>query len=371
MIYPSTGLIDIGLKTNRTHNQYAFRVKSYGEYVSSSDTLISIGLESSADKCGVGIITSEGEILANQRSTFKPPIGEGVIPRDAAEHHGDQFPRLIKQAIEEAGISQSEIDLVSFTQGSGMGPCLRMDAIAGRTLSILLKKPIVGVNHQVAHVEIGRLLGKMDDPVVLYVSGGNSQVIALSENRYRVFGETLDIPLGNCLDVFGREMKLDASNEPMGKVVENYAALSDEYVELPYIVKGMDLSFSGLLTATTRLAKSGENSIETMCNSLQETAFAMVTEVAERALAHLGKDEVLVTGGVAANNRLKEMLDKMASEHSSRFFGLPAPTAIDNGVMIAWTGILMHKNGFSQTIDDTAVRQHFRPEEVELIWREN
>ncbi len=332
-------------------------------------TIISIGLESSADKCGVGIITSEGEILANERSTYKPPIGEGVIPRDASEHHGDQFPKLIAKALQEAKIEPSEIDLVSFTQGSGMGPCLRMDAIAARTLSVILDKPIVGVNHQVAHVEIGRLLGEMDDPVVLYVSGGNSQVIALSENRYRVFGETLDIPLGNCLDVFGREMMLDASKAPMGKVVEDYARLSDEYVELPYVVKGMDLSFSGLLTATTRTAKSGKYSIETMCNSLQETAFAMVTEVAERALAHLGKDEVLVTGGVAANSRLKEMLNDMASEHSSRFFGLPAPTAIDNGVMIAWTGILMHQNGYRQRIEDTAVRQQFRPEEVELIWR--
>jgi bifunctional N6-L-threonylcarbamoyladenine synthase / protein kinase Bud32 len=333
------------------------------------EPIISIGLESSADKCGVGIMDSDGNILANQKSTYKPPIGEGVIPRDAAEHHAESIPKLIVKALEEAKLTAKELDIISFTQGSGMGPCLRVDAIAARTLAQQLDKPIIGVNHQVAHVELGRILGNMNDPVVLYVSGGNSQIIAFSEKRYRVFGETLDIPIGNCLDVFGREMRLDASKAPMGKVVEDYAALTDDYVELPYVVKGMDLSFSGILTAAINKMKSESIPIETMCNSLQETCFGMLTEVSERALAHLDKDEILVTGGVAANKRLKTMLDIMAKDHGSRFFGLEAATAIDNGVMIAWTGILMHAYGHKQDISDTIVRQHFRPEEVELVWR--
>lgn len=331
--------------------------------------LIAIGLESSADKVGVGIINSDGEILANERATYKPPLGEGFIPRDAAEHHSSQIPKLIRAAIDSSGITPSEIDLVGFTQGSGMGPCLRVDAVAARTIALQLKKPIVGVNHQVAHIEIGRLLGNMQDPVVLYVSGGNSQVLAYSESRYRIFGETLDVPLGNCLDVFGREMRLDHSSAPMGKIIENYAKLSDEYVELPYVVKGMDMSFSGILTAAKQLMKSGEYSIEAMSNSLQETCFGMVVEITERALAHLEKKEVLVTGGVAANNRLKEMLCIMAEDHGARFEGLPASVAIDNGVMIAWTAILMHQHGHQQNIEDTLVKQHYRPESVPLIWR--
>jgi glycoprotease/Kae1 family metallohydrolase len=246
---------------------------------------------------------------------------------------------------------------------------LRVDAVAARTLSLTLKKPIIGVNHQVAHVEIGRLIGQMDDPVVLYVSGGNSQVIALAENRYRVFGETLDIPVGNCLDVFGREMRFDNSKLPMGAVVEQKALKGKNYIELPYVVKGMDLSFSGILTAAINKAKEAETKIHDLCMSLQETVFAMLTEVSERALAHTGKDELLVTGGVAANNRLKDMLAGMASNHGAKFAGLPAATAIDNGAMIAWLGLLMHQNGHKQSIEDTLVRQHFRPEEVDVIWR--
>ncbi|MHA2503189.1 MAG: bifunctional N(6)-L-threonylcarbamoyladenine synthase/serine/threonine protein kinase [Candidatus Kariarchaeaceae archaeon] len=332
-------------------------------------TLISLGIESSADKLGVGIVDSDGNILANNVRTYKPAIGEGVIPRDAAEHHAKNVPELIRKGLEDAKIDASELDFISFTQGSGMGPCLRVDAVAARTLALQLDVPIVGVNHQVAHVEIGRLIGKMDDPVVLYVSGGNSQVIAYSEERYRVFGETLDIPVGNCLDVFGREMMFDASTKPMGAVVEDRAKLSTEYIPLPYVVKGMDLSFSGILTAAINAAREDGVDVNAVCNSLQETVFAMLTEVAERALAHTKKDEVLVCGGVAANNRLKEMLGDMSSIHGARFAGLPAATAIDNGAMIAWLGLLMYQNGHRQDISDTLVRQHFRPEEVDIIWR--
>ncbi|MCE7733666.1 MAG: bifunctional N(6)-L-threonylcarbamoyladenine synthase/serine/threonine protein kinase [Candidatus Heimdallarchaeota archaeon] len=332
-------------------------------------SMIAIGIESSADKLGVGLVDSDGNILANNVRTYKPGIGKGVIPRDAAQHHSDNVPELIRLGIEQAGIDKSEIDIVCFTQGSGMGPCLRVDAVAARTLALTLKKPIIGVNHQVAHVEIGRLIGKMHDPVVLYVSGGNSQVIAFAEGRYRVFGETLDIPIGNCLDVFGRELKFDNSKLPMGAVVEQMALKGKKYIELPYVVKGMDLSFSGILTAAINKAKDPNVDIHDLCMSLQETVFATVTEVTERALAHTGKDELLVTGGVAANTRLKEMLSGMAENHGAKFAGLPAATAIDNGAMIAWLGILMHQNGHKQKIEDTLVRQHFRPEEVEVIWR--
>ncbi len=338
-------------------------------------TLIAIGIESSADKLGVAIVNSDGEILANNVKTYKPGIGKGVIPRDAAEHHADNVSKLINLGLKQANITSADLDLICFTQGSGMGPCLRVDAVAARTLAVKLNKPIIGVNHQVAHVEIGKLIGQLDDPIALYVSGGNSQVIALAEGRYRVFGETLDIPIGNCLDVFGREMQFDNSEKPMGAVVEEYANMAKErggdiFHELPYTVKGFDISFSGLLTAAIKLAKSGIP-VDEVCFSLQETAFAMLTEVAERALAHTGKKELLVCGGVAANSRLKKMLEQMAEIHGAKFVGLPAPVAIDNGAMIAWNGILMHQAGHTQNIEDTLVRQRWRPEEVELIWLEN
>jgi universal protein Kae1 len=331
--------------------------------------MISLGIECSADKLGIGIITSEGKILSNIRKTYKPPYGSGIHPREASEFHATNMAGAIEEAFKEASMKSDEIDLVSFTKGPGLGPCLRIGAVTARTLSLTLNKPMMAVNHPIAHVEIGRLVGKLDDPVVLYVSGGNTQVIAYSEGRYRVFGETLDIPVGNCLDVFGRNAGLSDKKMPMGRVIELEALKGKNYVSIPYVIKGMDVSFSGILTHVTKLLENQSYNLQDLSYSLQETIFAMLVEVTERALAHTKKSEVLVTGGVASNKRLKQMLEEMAISHSAVFRGLDAALALDNGVMIAWLGILMKNSGIETKIEDTTIDQHFRPEDVEVTWR--
>ncbi|MHA1197982.1 MAG: bifunctional N(6)-L-threonylcarbamoyladenine synthase/serine/threonine protein kinase [Candidatus Heimdallarchaeaceae archaeon] len=331
--------------------------------------MISLGIESSADKLGVGLIDSDGKILSNIRMTYKPPLGSGIHPREASEFHSTNMPKAIDNAFQEAGITPDEIDLISFTKGPGLGPCLRIGVITARTLALALNKPLIPVNHPIAHVEIGCLEGQLKDPVVLYVSGGNTQVIAFSEGRYRVFGETLDIPVGNCLDVFGRNAGLSDKKDPMGKVIETEALKGSKFVNIPYVIKGMDVSFSGILTHTTKLYQSNKYDLPDLAFSLQETVFSMLVEVTERALAHTRKKEVLVCGGVAANKRLKEMLNEMAFSHGATFKGLDANLALDNGVMIAWLGILMHNSGFKAEIEDTIIDQHFRPEDVPVSWK--
>ncbi|MHA1304209.1 MAG: bifunctional N(6)-L-threonylcarbamoyladenine synthase/serine/threonine protein kinase [Candidatus Heimdallarchaeaceae archaeon] len=331
--------------------------------------MYSLGIESSADKLGVGIISDQGEIVANVRRTYKPPKGSGIHPREASEFHATQMPEVLAEALQTSGLSMDEVDIISFTKGPGLGPCLRVGAVAARTVALKFNKPLVAVNHPIAHVEIGRLVGQMNDPVVLYVSGGNTQIIAFSEGRYRVFGETLDIPVGNCLDVFGRNAGLSDENQPMGRVIELEALKSSNYVFIPYVIKGMDVSFSGILTHITRLLENERYSISDLAFSLQETVFSMLVEVTERALVHTKKDEVLVCGGVASNNRLKEMLKGMAESHGAVFRGLKPALAIDNGVMIAWLGILMYQSGHRTSLLDTIVDQHFRVEDVEVSWR--
>ena len=331
--------------------------------------MISIGIECSADKLGIGIVDIKGEILANIRKTYKPPHGSGIHPREASEFHSNNMSQAIDEAFKQASIKPNEIDLISFTKGPGLGPCLRVGAVTARTLALSLEKPLMAVNHPIAHVEIGRLVGKLDDPVVLYVSGGNTQIIAFSEGRYRVFGETIDIPVGNCLDVFGRNVGLSDQEMPMGRVIELKAKESGNYIPIPYVIKGMDVSFSGILTHVTRLYESEKYSIEDLSFSLQETVFSMLVEVTERALAHTKKSEVLVTGGVASNKRLKDMLATMSSSHNATFRGLDADLALDNGAMIAWLGLIMAGAGDTTDIEDTLIDQHFRPEEVEVTWR--
>ena len=220
-----------------------------------------------------------------------------------------------------------------------------------------------------AHIEIGKLKTGAVDPVTLYVSGGNTIVAAFEGGRYRVFGETLDIALGNCLDVFAREAGLrQASGMPFGAVIEKLAVDGKKLIPLPYAVKGMDLSLSGLLTAAVNLFKKKKCRLEDLCYSLQETAFSMVTEVTERALAHTEKKEVLLTGGVASNKRLQSMINDIAKEHNASFCVVPSEFAVDNGAMVAWTGVLTYTHGVVTPVEKSFVKLRWRLEEVEIPW---
>ncbi|MDY9924087.1 bifunctional N(6)-L-threonylcarbamoyladenine synthase/serine/threonine protein kinase [Methanobacterium sp.] len=327
--------------------------------------LICIGLEGTAEKTGVGIVDSEGNIMALQGRALLPEKG-GIHPREAAEHHAENLVPLIKKSLEEAHLGVEDLDMVAFARGPGLGPALRTVATAARSLALSLNVPIVGVNHCIGHIEIGRLTTGCKDPLTLYVSGGNTQVTAFDSGRYQIFGETLDIAIGNCLDQFARTVGL---GHPGGPRVEELALASDNYLKLPYTVKGMDLSFSGLLTAAIRKYESGA-ALEDVCYSLQETAFAMLVEVTERALAHSEKSEVLLVGGVAANQRLREMLEVMTREHYADFFMPEMKYCGDNGAMNAWLGLLMQQHGMKQDIADTHVIQRYRTDQVDIPWME-
>jgi N6-L-threonylcarbamoyladenine synthase/protein kinase Bud32 len=327
-----------------------------------------LGIESTADDFSVGIASSEGEILANIISAYIPEEG-GIHPREAARHHAQVAGEVLERAFQKAKIKPKEIAIVAFSQGPGLGPCLRTGATAARSLASYLDAPLVGINHCIAHIEIGKLIEKAKDPVTLYVSGGNTIVTAFEANRYRVFGETLDIAIGNCLDVFAREAGLrQREGMPFGAIIERLAQQGKELIPLPYVVKGMDLSYSGLLTAATQQLHKGTQRLEDLCYSLQEIAFSMLTEVTERALAHTEKPEVSITGGVAANKRLQSMIREIAEEHDARFSVVPVEYAVDNGAMIAWTGMLAFKHGQRTPIEKSFVRLKWRLEDVHLPW---
>ncbi len=332
------------------------------------EIMIVLGIEGTAHTFGVGIVEDEDSycnVLANTMITYMPEKG-GIHPREAANYHAEHAAEVISKALSKTGLSMRDIDLISFSRGPGLGPCLRTAATAARALAATYSKPIIGVNHCVAHLEIGRgVIPECRDPVLLYTSGANTQVIAFTEGRYRVFGETLDIGIGNCLDKFGRIIGLPF---PSGPVIEKLALKGRKYLPLPYSVKGMDIAFSGLLTAAEQYYKSGE-SIEDICYSIQETTFAALVEVTERAMAHTEKTQVLLGGGVAANKRLREMVSIMTEDRNAEFFVPPRELCVDNGAMIAWLGLLMYKSGVRMKIEDTTIDQRFRTDMVEVTWR--
>jgi N6-L-threonylcarbamoyladenine synthase len=324
--------------------------------------MIALGIEGTAHTLGIGIVT-EKEVLANVFDTLTTEKG-GIHPKEAAEHHARLLKPLLRKALQTAGVAMRDVDVIAFSKGPGLGPALRVVATAARALAIRYAKPIVGVNHCIAHVEITKMFG-VRDPVGLYVSGGNTQVLALEGGRYRVFGETLDIGIGNAIDTFARELGIGF---PGGPKIEKLALKGGRYIELPYAVKGMDLSFSVVLTEAVRKYRTGKYRIEDLAYSFQETAFSALVEVTERALAHTGKDEVVLVGGVAANNRLREMLKIMAEDRGVGFFVPPYDLCRDNGAMIAYTGLRMFKAGIRFSLEETVVKQKFRTDEVEVTW---
>lgn len=325
--------------------------------------MISLGIEGTAWNLSIGIV-NENEIIAHNQDPYKPSSG-GIHPREASQHHSNKISSLLKETIKKAKIVPNDIDLVSFSLGPGMGPSLRVVATAARALSLSLNKPLLGVNHCVAHIEAGRWETGLEDPITLYVSGANSQVLGYKTKRYRVFGETLDIGLGNALDKFARKMGLD---HPGGPKIEKLAKNGEELIELPYTVKGMDFSFSGIVTAAEKKLEQG-NRKEDICFSIQEHAFSMLTEVSERAIAHSGKNELLLCGGVGRNQRLQEMLDEMSKEYGATFVFPSKELMGDNGAMIAHTALKMHNSGITHS-PSIKVKPDYRTDQVEVTWRE-
>lgn len=324
--------------------------------------MIALGIESTAHTFGVGIINSEGVILANIKDAVTTESG-GLIPNSLAKHHIEVKEKVLNAALGKANLTLADINLIVYSQGPGLAPCLRVGTEFAKKLSKENNIPIIGANHCVAHLTIGQLLCKMNDCVFLYVSGVNTQVIARSGNRFRIFGETLDTGLGNALDKFGRNAGLGF---PAGPKIEELAK-NGKYIELPYSVKGMDVSFSGIVTSAVRLLKKGEK-IEDVCFSLQETCFAMMAEVCERALAHAEKSELLLVGGVAANKRLSEMLFVMCKERNAKFGAVPLEFAGDQGLMIAWQGLLEYNAGRRVDVLSADFYPYERSDEVEVIW---
>ena len=325
--------------------------------------MLCLGIESTAHTFSCAVIENngkKGKILSDVRKIYHPPEGEGIHPREASRHHVENSSEVLSECLQNAKIGIQDLDLLAYSAGPGLGPCLRVGAVLARSLSSFYKIPIYPVNHAIGHIELGKLLTGAKNPLVLLVSGGHTMLLAFILGKWRVFGETLDITLGQLLDQFGRSIGFAS---PCGKRIEELANKSSTYVPLPYVIKGNDVSFSGLLSATKSIASKG---IDNACFSLQETAFAMIAEAVERALAFTKKKELLIVGGVAANKRLSEMLKKVCQRHNCNFFVSPLKYSGDCGSQIAWTGILEStvKNGAK--IDETFVRQSWRLDTVDV-----
>lgn len=327
--------------------------------------MLCLGIESTAHTFSCAILEKtrhKTTIKSDVREIYRPPKGEGIHPREASRHHVEKSSSVLTQCLKEAGAAVSDLDAISYAAGPGLGPCLRVGAVVARSLSSFYNIPIFPVNHAIGHIELGKLLTGAKNPLVLLVSGGHTMLLAFVQGKWRVFGETLDITLGQLLDQFGRSLGFPS---PCGRQIESLALETTKYVPLPYSVKGNDVSFSGLLSAAKAIIKNGR---QTACYSLQETSFAMISEAVERALSFTKKKELMIVGGVSANKRLSEMLQSVCKRQNCRFFAVPLKYSGDCGSQIACTGILEASVKDGEKLEKTFVKQSWRLDTVQVTY---
>ena len=326
--------------------------------------MICLGIESTAHTFGASLVDDDGQIITDVKSTYRPPAGVGIHPRKAAEHHVEVSDSIVGKAITLPDGSRTDPDIIAYAAGPGLGPCLRIGATIARALSSYLLKPLVPVHHGVAHLDIAMSIGNAHDPLAVLLSGGHTAILVHSDRKWKVYGETQDITLGNVLDMFAREAKLPS---PGGASVENLAKKGTRLVKLPYTVKGNDVAYSGLLTAAINQLRQGVT-LEDVCFSLQEVAFSMLTEAAERSLVQTRRKEVLVAGGVAANRRLNEMLREISEDHGASFHSIPIQYSGDCGAQIACSGNLAFRHGVKVSNEESRVIPRWRMDEVDVPW---
>lgn len=327
--------------------------------------LYCLGIESTAHTFGASVVADSGQILSDVRDVHVSAPGRGIHPREAAEHHGEVAGQVIFDSLTKAGVKASKLAGVGVSLGPGLGPCLRVGATVGRSISAYFRIPFVAVNHAIGHIEIGILTTGAKDPLVVLVSGGHTAIAAFSGGRWRIFGETEDITIGNLFDMFAREIDLPS---PAGSQIERLTEKSSNFLPLPYVVKGNDVSYSGLLTASLAKIRSGAK-LEDVCYSMQEVSCSMLAEAVERSLAYTGKKEILLTGGVAANKTLQRKLEQVARLHDAVCYVVDSAYTGDCGAQIAWTGMLALRAGLATSVEKAHIRPKWRLEDVDIPWR--
>jgi N6-L-threonylcarbamoyladenine synthase len=331
--------------------------------------MICLAIESTAHTFAAAVISQEaGEVSIDSsiRDMYTTEDG-GMIPRELSEHHVSCWKTVVQSALTQAGVSMDDIELLAYSRSPGFGHALRIGSGVVRCLAARYDIPVVGVNHCVAHLEIGRVLSDESDPVLLYASGANTQIIALEGGAYRVFGETLDIGVGNFLDTIGRLLGLGF---PGGPKIEQLALQYDgELIDLPYVVKGMDVSFSGIQTHIRTMIDQEKFGPEAIAYATQEYVFAMLVEVAERALAHTGKSSLVLGGGVGCNARLQEMCRQMCSARKVSFFAPEKQYLVDNAAMIGVLGISHAKQYGTLSVSEIDFDPYERTDQAPVVIR--
>jgi N6-L-threonylcarbamoyladenine synthase len=322
-------------------------------------TLI-LGLESSCDDSAAALVTSDRRILAQAvvgQSQAHQPYG-GVVPEIAARAHVEILPALIEQVLGDAKTSLSDIDAVAATAGPGLIGGVMVALLAGKGLALASGKPLIAINHLEGHALSPRLVDPdLDFPyLLLLVSGGHCQLLEVrGVDDYRRLATTIDDAAG---EAFDKAAKLLGLGYPGGPAIEELAKSGDPTaVPLPRPLVGSGephFSFAGLKSAVQRAAVSGEHRGEDIAASFQQAVVDCLVDRTALALGTSDAPSLVVAGGVAANQAIREALADLATREGRRFTVPPAWLCTDNAAMIAWAGAERFQLGLCDSLDAPA-----------------
>lgn len=324
-----------------------------------------LALESSCDETACAIVKDGKEILSNIVSSqinVHTQYG-GVVPEVASRIHVENISTVITEAMKQANVTMDDIDAITFTQGPGLIGSLHVGVQAAKTLAWQFHKPLVPVNHMTGHIYANRFALDHDlqfPLLALVISGGHSQLVWMeTEYDFKVIGETRDDAIGEAYDKVSRVL---GTGYPGGPVIDKMAKSGKEHYHLPIpkVDSPYDFSFSGLKTAVLQLIqreeKAGNPIIkEDVAYAFQETALGLMVSKTMNAVKNLQPKMVVTAGGVAANSRLRVMLEEEMKKYPSiELSQPPIKYCTDNASMIGATGYVAYKNGIRGGFDVSA-----------------
>ena len=305
-----------------------------------NDPKVILAIESSCDETACAIVDEDLNVLSSvvtSQIDVHARFG-GVIPEVASRMHVEQISTIVKSAVDQANIDMKEIDAIAYTIGPGLIGSLHVGGIAAKSLAFFYDKPLIGVHHLKGHIFVNEMIRPLEYPMMaLVVSGGHTELVYVeNDESFRIIGTTLDDAIGEAYDKVARVMK---EAYPGGPVIDRLAKEGKPHYHLPTPkVDGLNFSFSGLKNAVLQLVKKEEaagNPIDKndLAFAFQETALNVLVRKTKLALEQYPCRTLVLAGGVAANSRLRQLMEENFQD--VQLILPPLKYCTDNALMIA------------------------------------
>ena len=324
--------------------------------------MITLAIETSCDETSVAVIKNGREVLSNIISSQIEIHREygGVVPEIASRKHVENIDAIIEESLRTADVNFKDIDFISVTQGPGLVGALLIGLSSAKALAYALEIPIIGVNHIEGHISANYIAHPELKPpfACLIVSGGHSYLIdVLDYNEFKLYGRTRDDAAGEAFDKVARALGLPY---PGGPFIDKLALEGNpDAIDFPRVFlenNSYDFSFSGLKTAVLNYLnslaqKNIEPVIEDVAASFQQAVLDVMLEKAFRLVKETGRDKLVIAGGVAANQGLREMFEKQGKLDNIKIYYPPIELCTDNAAMIGSAGYYNFMDGKTSSLD--------------------